>query len=548
MTWRLTFLLSFCLSITAFGQTVERVSVNTSGDPANGPSGGGRGISLSQDGRYVAFESAATNLAEGDRNATFDVFVHSRRTGATELVSIGYNGLPGNGTSRHPSLSTLGRYIAFESSSWNLVFEDHNGWTDVFVHDRVYRQTYCVSRSWPGETANNKSELPSISGDGRWVAFQSFASNLVPGDTNGFADIFLYDRQTRWQSRITVAVNGGQTNLSSRQAAISDSGRSIAFASLASNLVSSDTNGFEDIFVYDQDTSAIERISVGHTGAAANERSSSPSISADGNVVVYHSLASNLVPNDTNDNWDVFLFDRLTRTTERISVGVGGADGDGPSEFPDVSDDARYVTFASRARNLIPLDLNEASDIFVRDRLLGATRRASLDWLDNEVSGTSYFPSISGDGRDIGFTSDAHELSDGDSNGTFDVFVRDGIEVTTLGDIKVGSPIRFRVRQAVRDSGDLALVLISTTGQSPWNLPGEAGLRVPLTPDAWTQSALGLGAYFSATVGSNGEAITAPLIVPAVAAGQTIFGAAVTLNVVTAQLHSTTGPLVITVP
>src|SRR5882672_2313784 len=220
-----------------------------------------------------------------------------------------------------------------------------------------------------GVEGNYSSDSPSISADGRFVAFSSIATNLVPGDTSYFADVFLRDRVAGTTERISVGAGGGEANAASETPRISADGRFVAFASDASNLVSGDTNANTDIFVYDRIHGTLERVSLTAAGAEANSGSLAPSISADGRLVAFESYSTNLVPGDTNASRDVFVRDRLAGTTERVSVATGGAQGNGASQSASIAEVGRFVAFSSLATNLVPGDGNGATDVFVRDRL-----------------------------------------------------------------------------------------------------------------------------------------------------------------------------------
>ncbi|MEK7612516.1 MAG: hypothetical protein AAB407_04195, partial [Patescibacteria group bacterium] len=208
------------------------------------------------------------------------------------------------------SISKNGRYVAFSSNAFNLVPNDTNGWDDIFVHDRQIGATKRVSVSSNGIQGNFFSDHPSISADGRYVAFWSFSSNLVSNDTNGQADIFVNDSQTGMTVRVSISSNGTQGNGSSFGHSISADGRYVAFSSNAFNLVPNDTNGASDIFAHDRQTNMTSRLSIDSSGNQANNVSGSPSISADGRYVTFHSVASNLVTNDTNGVSDVFVHSR----------------------------------------------------------------------------------------------------------------------------------------------------------------------------------------------------------------------------------------------
>ena len=251
----------------------ERVSLDSTGTQGNSDS---LSPSISADGRYVAFYSFASNLVTGDSNGASDIFVHDRNTGDTERVSVDSGGTQGNSGSYGPSISSDGRYVAFHSFASNLVAGDSNGVVDIFVHDRNTGDTERVSLDSSGTQGNSGSANPSISSDGRYVAFYSFASNLVAGDTNGAYDIFVHDRNTGDTERVSVDSSGTQGNSDSANASISSDGRYVAFFSGASNLVTGDSNGFSDIFVHDRNSGDTERVSVDSSGTQGNSDSLHP--------------------------------------------------------------------------------------------------------------------------------------------------------------------------------------------------------------------------------------------------------------------------------
>jgi Tol biopolymer transport system component len=407
----------------------ERVSVSSSGEQGNNWS---YGFSISADGRFVTFDSGASNLVPGDTNGAWDAFVRDRLTGTTERVSVSTAGVQGNGGSGMPSISADGRFVAFASGASNLVPGDTNGECDVFVRDRLTGKTELVSVSSAGEQGNDGSDEPSISADGGFVAFQSYASNLVPDDTSGYYhDIFVRDRLTGTTERVSVSSAGEQANWDSEWPCISADGRFVGFDSEASNLVPGDTNGHSDAFVRDRLTGQTERVSVSSAGEQGNATSGLASVSADERFVAFASVASNLVPGDTNagtypaTGWDVFVRDRLIGTTERVSVSSAGQQVTGDSAWPSISADGRFVAFYSYASTLVPGDTNGQPDIFVRDRLTRTTELVSVSSAGEEGNSGSFFASISADGRLVAFDSWATNLVPGDTNGSPDVFVRD---------------------------------------------------------------------------------------------------------------------------
>ena len=411
--------------------TTTRVSVSSAGQQGNGGSGA---PSLSADGRFVAFDSYASNLVAGDTNHSDDIFVHDRQTGTTDRVSVSSAGQQGNyGDSWGPSLSADGRFVAFGSYASNLVAGDTNGAGDIFVHDRQTGTTTRVSVSSAGEGGNDQSEDPSLSADGRFVAFNSGASNLVAGDTNDAWDIFVHDRQTGTTSRVSVSSAGEEGNNGSGDPSLSADGRFVAFTSYASNLVAGDTNGTHDIYVHDRQTGTTIHVSVSSTGQQGNGGSWVPSLSADGRFVAFYSSASNLVAGDTNGTHDIFVHDRQTGTTTRVSVSSAGQEGNGGSYDPSLSADGRFVAFQSGASNLIAGDTNDLSDIFVHDRQTDTTTRVSVSSAGQQGTdyGDSRSPSLSADGRFVAFHSYASNLVAGDTNGAGDIFVHDRQAGTT---------------------------------------------------------------------------------------------------------------------
>jgi len=418
------------ISSAGAGISTERVSVASDGSEANEASYFPR---ITSDGRYVVFTSRATNLAPGDdTNGKEDVFVHDRYTDTTERVSIDSSGGEGNGYSGAWGATISiddGRYVAFGSDATNLVPNDTNAQDDIFVHDREDDTTERVSMAYDGSQANGSNWWgPAISGDGRYVAFASSATNLVPNDTNGTDDIFVRDRQDDTTERVNMAYDGSQSNGYSGflGIAISADGRYVAFDSYATNLVPDDTNGVPDLFLRDRDNDTTERVSVADDGSQANGWSDVEAISRDGLHVAFASAATNLISDDSNAMTDIFIRDLDTDTTERLSVDSDGNEAEGgDSLFPAISGDLRYVVFFSEATNLVLDDNNGSGDVFLRDRLKQTTKLISVssdgdqgDWLSggNGVA-------IGLDSRFIAYDSFATNLVPNDTNDFADIFV-----------------------------------------------------------------------------------------------------------------------------
>jgi Tol biopolymer transport system component len=344
--------------------------------------------------------------------------------GVTRLVSAGAGGVPAAGQSYAPAVSADGRFVAFDSDASNLVPDDRNDRNDVFVRDRKAGVTTRVSTDSASHEADGSSYTPSISGDGRYVAFVSDADNLVPGDTNKATDVFLKDRVTNRTTRLSVALDDRETTGGSAPQ-ISRNGRFVVY-SVGTPLRSIGTDeDLAGLFVYDITTDKRERL--GHL------EGDDPTISADGRWVAFSSEIRDLVPGDTNRKADCFVFDRRTRQVQRVSVGgrrrfpggwwAGEVQGDGESTGAIISTDARYVAFVSSATNLVPGDTNHRDDVLLRDLLTGATRRLSVSQHGEQGGGVSGGPVLSGDGTVVVFLSQASNLVAEDPGGHgYDVF------------------------------------------------------------------------------------------------------------------------------
>lgn len=424
--WTLASLLTFLLlSGVCSGQTTTRASVDSQGAEANSSC---RNSSISTDGRYVAFSSPATNLVPGDLNGKEDIFVCDRQNGTTDRISVNSQGVGGTGDSLLPSISGDGRFVAFSSAANNLVPGDGNGTQDVFVHDRQTGVTQRINISYTGGESSYGAESPSISGDGRFVAYNSFAADLVPNDGNSETDVFVYDRQTGTTKRISLGPNGVEGNDRSRYPNISTDGRYVAFESDASNLVVADWNSVADAFVHDCFTLVTWRVSVDSMGYGGNRNSSRCSISADGRYAVFESYSDDLVPADTNGSLglDIFLRDRLTRETKRVSVDSFGVQADALSQSPMISANGNYVVYQSGASNLVPGDTNGKVDIFVHGRQSASVQRVSVNSFGAEMPlSNGLWADLSGDGRIVCFESLSSNLVPGDTNDLQDIFCHD---------------------------------------------------------------------------------------------------------------------------
>jgi Tol biopolymer transport system component len=408
----------------------ERVSVGTGGTAGDNDS---QLPAISGNGRYVAFVSSASTLVAGDTNGTSDVFVHDRATGVTERVSVDSKGRQSDGEADgvldvnfgRPAITPDGRYVAFASSATNLVKGDKNNAVDIFLRDRLAGTTERVNTVGRKTVANAESSHPAISPDGRYVAFQSFADNLVPGDTNFTSDVFLRDRQTDTIVRVSLTSTGEQASNFSGSPAISADGRFVAFESSAV-LVPGEAEDFAND-IYLRDVQAGTTVGIGTSGSESVGHSGAPTITPDGRFVAFHSWDDGLVPGDTNNSYDVFVHDRAVGgPLERVSVSSAGVQGNDWSQAPAISDDGRFVAFQSFADNLIDGDTNFDYDVFIRDRQAATTVRASVrtDGSEGGLSLASFAPSLSADGSVVAFASEA-DLVAGDSGFPVDVYVHD---------------------------------------------------------------------------------------------------------------------------
>jgi len=399
---------------------------------ANGPSWD---PAISADGRYVAFVSEASDLIGGvttaDPNGVADVFWVDTAAGTIRLISRGLGGAPADGASNAVDLSADGRYVAFESTATNLIADDANGAaSDVYVYDVVDGSLELVSRRGAsGAQGDADSFAPSISADGRTVAFASDATNLVANDTNAKSDIFVRSLDTATTSRASTTSSGAQAKNVSYDPVISPDGGWVAFSSLASNLVTGDTNGTRDVFLKNLATAKSIRVSVRTDGKQATGASTVDDVSTGGRQVVFHSYATNLVKNDTNNRGDVFLRDRIDATTIRVSRD-GPVESNGESFGASISSNGGAIVFQSWATNLgDDVDTNgAASDLFEYAVDTKLTTRVTVDTSGGWPDGASYDAQIAGAGDTVAFVSLASDLVEGDGNGFADVFVHRRLE------------------------------------------------------------------------------------------------------------------------
>ncbi|MER5530549.1 hypothetical protein ABT075_39250 [Streptomyces sp. NPDC002677] len=393
---------------TAHAPRTERVSKATDGTQADAASAA---PALSADGRYVAFTSAAGNLVRGDRNGVADVFVRDLRTGRTERIA--------KGPASTPALSGDGRYVVFATSA-ALAKGDDNGVADIYLYDRRTHRTERVSKGHPTDWLANS--YPAISANGRVVAYATSAPDAAPGDTNERADVIVHDRRTGRDQLVQYTTSGVLADADALFPSLSADGRYVTFDTPAQlDPAQVQTSKTRTVYVRDLRTQTTEQISRPTRYAYKNYADDS-SISGNGRLVAFESSLYYLVPDDTNRQPDIFVYDRTRQTTVRVSTAADGTQADGPSQDPSLSANGRYAAFTSTAGNLVPGDTNGVADIFVKDLRTGAITRVSLG--TGQADGASSAAALSADGKAAAYASTATNLVRGDTNGVADVFVR----------------------------------------------------------------------------------------------------------------------------
>jgi Tol biopolymer transport system component len=471
---------------------------------------------ISAFGRWAAFVSEATNLSTFFTYGFTNIFLRDLVVGQSTLA-IEF--------AEWPSQSADSTAIAFQTDAIYTAF-DYNWLSDIYVADSRQGSYTRVSVSSNNVEANGESFQPSISRDGRIVAFASWANNLVAGDTNGRTDVFVHDRQTATTERVSVSSAGEQANGDSFEPSVSSTGRYVAFISAANNLAAGDMNGVLDIFVRDRTNRTTERVSVNSAGVEGNGDSYSPYITPDGRYVVFTSEGGNLVDGDTNGQTDVFIHDRQTHVTERVSVSSAGEQGYHFSHGGWASDNGRYVAFGSLASNLVPGDTNNAEDIFLRDRQARSTVRVSVAISGAQANGDSFAPVVSPDGRRVFYESDASNLVGDyiDTNGVRDVFMTDlgpspniaingGAERTNSPGVTLTVAVQWFSQVRFRDAAGQWGPWEAAAPTRSWVLPGGDGAKRVMvqgldasgepSPESWDEIILdttpptGLGASIS---------------------------------------------------
>lgn len=393
------------------------------------PEGGGEAnnrsdtaLKISRDGRYLAFYSVATNLVPNDTNGRGDIFVADRSTGNVELVSVSTSEVQHTGSVGSFDISGNGRYVAFSCSDDALVANDSNGESDILIRDLQEGTTELVSVRTNGAQGNGASVAPSVSYDGRYVAFVSYATNLVNSDGNGVHDVFVRDRLSGITTIESVNTTGQEANDYSQNPSISDDGSKLAFESPATDIIANDTNGQFDVFVRDRIAGMTEAASVNSSEVLSAGGAVFPVLSGDGTCVAFFGVADDLDDTDMNGIFDIFVRDMEAGTTEIVSVGNNGeVNGTTTIMGTTISDDGRFAGFQTTSA-LDSDDMNSDQDVFIRDRKEKTTTRFSVADDGSDANDLAELLAISGDGKVAGFISEASNLAPPDFNGYKDVF------------------------------------------------------------------------------------------------------------------------------
>jgi Tol biopolymer transport system component len=381
---------------------------------------------VSSDGRYVLFSSASTLLVPGTTTTFRHVFLKDRTTGGVELLSVDDQGVEANADCKNPRMSDDGTYVVFESAATNLVASDTNNKVDCFLRDRTSGHTEMVSVATSGVQGDADSTLPIVSGDGRYVFFTTGASNFSSVDDNNQADVYLRDRVAGTTTLVSVAVDGTAPNGYSVSDDLTPDGRYAVFECNAHDVVPNDPlTTHLKVLVADLASSTIEVASIASDGSWIQADCTGARIVSDGHLVTFETADLYVVPNDTNNATDVFVRDRTAGTTERVSLGPNGEEAQGFCSHGSMSDDGRFVVFETSAENWDPTDRNVAGDVYLRDLELGSTRRLSLSTDGQGSKWGCWNQALSRDGHVVVFEAGGDELDPNDHNGHTDVYVHE---------------------------------------------------------------------------------------------------------------------------
>lgn len=376
---------------------------------------------VSANGEVVVFDSLAGNIDGQGSGGFYQVYLKNRRDESVYRISTADNNAIADGNSEQPDISDDAQFVVFQSDAGNLVANDNNQASDVFLYDALQHQLQRISLNSDGSEANSPSSDASISADGRYVVFQSDAA-LTAEDSNSFSDIYLYDRVNASIRLLTPAANGAST-----QARISADGSMVAFASMASNLdkMHTDLNDVSDVYRITIGSGQIDLVSINNAGNAANGDSDSPSLNGDGSVIAFRSTAGDLTGDGAAKSiYQVYANNMSTQTLEIISLSNSGEQANASIFSGTVmSDNGQYVGYYTAADNLHINDDNGVWDVYLRDRINNNTQLVSVSSNGVAGFGSSFVPAISSSGKHICFGSTATNLVENDTNDEWDVFI-----------------------------------------------------------------------------------------------------------------------------
>ncbi len=398
------------------GREIRRISVNRA---RGNPDGSSSDPAISADGQVVGFSSSGSNIVPDDTNGHADIFAYALADGQIARPTLP-DGSDPNGGSFNPILSADGRYVLFQSYATNWVTGDDNQDTDVFVWDRVTGVVELISIATDGGVGNGRSDPVGISADGRWVAFRSSSTNIIAGQPVSFQPhMFFRDRQSGVSAAALVGIDGEL--LPVEGGTFSADARYLTFWTSSDKAVPNDTNGKQDVFVRDMWAGSTTRISQGVGGAESNGASNDAVLSADGRWVAYDSDATNLVA-DGVIHVGVFLYDRTTGTTIRVSQRVDGSPAT-HGDRPEISGDGGMITYISNDNTIVTGDGNQTLDVFRYDRVTQTVELLSATFNGGAGNLTSDDVALDGSGQRALFRSAAFNLIDGDTNGHNDIFI-----------------------------------------------------------------------------------------------------------------------------
>lgn len=424
-------------------------------------------------GRYVSFLSAATNLVPDDTNAKTDVFVLDRQTGEIERVSVSSSGEQANGDSLGAAISGDGRYVAFSTFASNLATGGQAAFASVYVRDRATDTTVLLSRTHDGSPIDGSSWYPTLDFFGNRIAFQSQATNLVPGDTNQSNDVFMYDRASDSLSRVSLNSAGQEADGHCNRPALSADGGTVAFDSSATNLVampkvSADNGQFNQIYVRNLAAATTDLVSGSPEGAYADNNCYQPSISGNGRRIVFGSYAANLVAAMTPGTFQVFLRDRDSGATSLVSVTPQGTQAANGASYQQIALDGIHASFATASSDILnPLIperrartevLDIPSQVVVRNLETGVNVLASQSTLQDAGNDDSRTSRLAPDGSRVWFDSIATNLEGPTPTAT----ALGGVLIQNIFERDLTTGV---TRQAVKGMGDVQPDGRSTLGE-----------------------------------------------------------------------------------